>query len=606
MIARQMQPGLDRLFKELGKEFEKPLPALPTSSTTPISIRRRSSVSLSIESLGNSFRSSISNGVDSDRPRIIELGDEEEAMRTSTETAVTAAIDLFQGVDKSQLSLLGATTNLTGITVEKMIERYVIEQIHDAILFPKLTSIRNSEDNELNVKIRQMADIDASQVGLPIGKSRRERQALADRLSKGVDAFKEMSSAGSPQEMLHILLQTLKLITLYDGSVSPSTDLAKEINDSSTPEKQDALLTINADTLVSLLLVVVIRAGMRNLRARLAYMRHFNFIDDVENGELGYSLSTFEAVLSYLSRDAGSLRKASRKNRKLWYATKSGNVADMRHVLEPETTNDYEEDLSIDDHEPVETNGLSSRPNESSFVDSRSWGGTTINGASEAGSLPPAPSDDGSEPQSSLSHVFPFQRPPTPPPTEIQKVRKRVSMETRSTSSSSGYSAGSLADTLATHISARDADTSIEKLAMTQSPTGESVLMMAVECGQEKALQYLLSLKRYYPLDVVLDDETNDGTTLLGAAVQNGRHAIADLLLGYLFDNTNDDDKFISRDRILKADASPTTSSTILTSFPASDDSYHGNSKTKMAKHHCLHCAAPTTTKNTNGWSTLA
>ncbi len=43
---------------------------------------------------------------------------------------MTAAIDLFQSVDKQQLSLLGATTDLTGPVVERLIERYVTENIH--------------------------------------------------------------------------------------------------------------------------------------------------------------------------------------------------------------------------------------------------------------------------------------------------------------------------------------------------------------------------------------------------------------------------------------------------------------------------------------------
>ena len=89
----------------------------------------------------------------------------------------------------------------------------------------------------------------------------------------------------------------------------------------------DQLVTINADTLVSLLLVVVIRAPVRHLQARLSYMRHFIFIDDVESGEMGYALSTFEAVLSYLSQDSGGLRRASRRNRALWQAIKSGDLA---------------------------------------------------------------------------------------------------------------------------------------------------------------------------------------------------------------------------------------------------------------------------------------
>lgn len=543
MIARQMQPGLERLFKELGKEFEKPLPALPTSTTTPISIRRRNSISSSSGSLADSFHSSVStgsNGIVHDHHRIIELGDQEEAMRTTTETAVTAAIDLFQAVDKAQLSLLGATTNLTGTMVEKMIERYVTENIHDSVLFPKLTSIRSSEDSELDAKIRQMSDIDVSQVGLSMGKGRYERQALAVRLSKGVESFKKMGVAGSPQEMLEILLETLKLITSSETSASITNNAGKAVLENPGSEKQDALLTINADTLVSLLLIVVIRSGIRNLKARLSYMRHFNFIDDVENGELGYALSTLEAVLSYLSRDAGGLRKASRKNRKLWHATKAGNVEAMRAVLEP-GVNDGDEDALIDDNGPAEANGISSRQSEASLPDAVSFGGTTLNGTSEAGSLPRSSLEQSAASEGSLAHVFPFQ--PFSSETEDRpKARKRVSMETRSTSSSSGFSSGSFAETLGTHISGLDADTSVEKLCMTQSPTGESILMMAVCHGRAKALQYLLSLKTYYPLIVVLDDEDNEGTTLLSAAVQGGHKLVTNLLLDYIVDNAGNDD----------------------------------------------------------------
>lgn len=543
MIARQMQPGLERLFKELGKEFEKPLPALPTSTTTPISIRRRASISSSSGSLADSFHSSVSNGstgIVHDQHKIIELGDEEEAMRTSTETAVTAAIDLFQVVDKAQLSLLGATTNLTGTMVEKMIERYVTENIHDSILFPKLASIRSSEDSELEAKIRQMADVDVSQVGLSVGKSRYERQALAVKLSKGVEAFKKMGVAGSPQEMLEILLQTLKLITSSETSVPTTNNAGKAVIETAGSEKQDALLTINADTLVSLLLVVVIRAGIRNLRARLSYMRHFNFIDDVENGELGYALSTFEAVLSYLSRDAGGLRKASRMNRKLWHATKTGNVEAMRAVIEPEA-NEVDEDVLIDDSGPTETNGISSRTSEISLPDTISFGGTTLNGTSEAGSLLRSSLEQKPEAEGSLAHVFPFQQ-QSLQTEDRPKARKRVSMETRSTSSSSGFSSGSFAETLGTHMSGLDADTSIEKLCMTQSPTGESILMMAVAHGRDKALQYLLSLKTYFPLIVVLDDEDNEGTTLLSAAIQSGHKIVTDILLDYIVNNAENDD----------------------------------------------------------------
>ena len=302
MIARQMQPGLERLFKEFGKELEKPLPPTPSTGSrrSSQSSRRRGSVS-SVDTSGSralSMHSSMSRGPNG-FISTLEIGDEEDAMRNSLETAVTAAIDLFQMVDKQQLSLLGATTDLTGPIVERMIERYIVEQVHHTLLFPRICDIRRLEDLDLERQTRQMQDIDISQVGIDIGNGRNGKQELAVRLSKAVEMFKKMGVAGSPQEMLEIVLAVTKHITMPDASSVASNSTANAmLNGQQLSEKHDHLLTINADTLVSLLLIVVIRAPVRHLQARLSYMRHFIFIDDVETGEMGYALSTFEAVLS--------------------------------------------------------------------------------------------------------------------------------------------------------------------------------------------------------------------------------------------------------------------------------------------------------------------
>ena len=81
-------------------------------------------------------------------------------------------------------------------------------------------------------------------------------------------------------------------------------------------------------------------------------MQHFIFVDDVESGEMGYALSTFEAVLTYLVSESAPLRKASARNKRLWQATKTGNIREMRSILEPD--GDYE--ASIDDS--VDNEGL--------------------------------------------------------------------------------------------------------------------------------------------------------------------------------------------------------------------------------------------------------
>lgn len=544
MIARQMQPGLERLFKEFGKELEKPLPPTPSmrSRRSSQSSRRRGSVS-SVETAGSrplSMHSSVSQGPNG-FISTLEIGDEEDAMRNSLETAVTAAIDLFQMVDKQQLSLLGATTDLTGPIVERMIERYIAEQVHHTLLFPRICDIRRLEDLDLERQTRQMQDIDISQVGIDIGNGRKGKQELAVRLSKAVDMFKKMGVAGSPQEMLEIVLAVTKHITMPDASSVASDPTAQAtLNGQQLSEKHDHLLTINADTLVSLLLIVVIRAPVRHLQARLSYMRHFIFIDDVETGEMGYALSTFEAVLSYLQNDSGGLRRASRRNRKLWQATKSGDLATIQGILEPDrSVHEIINDSSSDDellerHHPVRF---------ASFSDLNSLNGSTANGDYEPRRRrrrSPSGSRETNE-DGPLAHIFPFQRAQTPTLPNRPKLKKTVSYDTRSMSSSSARSFRSRT-TMDSRYSAIEGDTSIEKLVMTQTPDGESILMMAIESKQDKALQYLLSLTDYYTPAFVYDDCNNEGTTLLSLAVQLAHSKSTDTLLAYILENSSSPD----------------------------------------------------------------
>jgi hypothetical protein len=540
MIARQMQPGLERLFKEFGKELEKPLPPTPStrSRRSSQSSRRRASVS-SVETAGSrplSMHSSMSQGPNG-FISTLEIGDEEDAMRNSLETAVTAAIDLFQMVDKQQLSLLGATTDLTGPIVERMIERYVAEQVHHTLLFPRICDIRRLEDLDLERQTRQMQDIDISQVGIDIGNGRRGKKELAIRLSKAVDMFKKMGVAGSPQEMLEIVLAVTKHITMPDASSVANDPTAQAtLNGQQLSEKHDHLLTINADTLVSLLLIVVIRAPVRHLQARLSYMRHFIFIDDVETGEMGYALSTFEAVLSYLQNDSGGLRKASRRNRKLWQATQSGDLATMQGILEPdrsfhEAMNDSSsEDEAPERHHPVRF---------ASFSDLNSLASSSMNGDFEPRRRRRrSPSNSRSKNEDGpLAHIFPFQRAHTPTLPGRPKLKKTVSYDTRSMSSCSARSFRSRT-TVDSRYSAIEGDTSIEKLVMTQGTDGESILMRAIESKQDKALQYLLSLTEYYTPTFVFEDCNNEGTTLLSLAVQLSHAKSTDTLLAYILENS--------------------------------------------------------------------
>ncbi|KAI1375720.1 VPS9 domain-containing protein [Hypoxylon crocopeplum] len=511
MIARQMQPGLEKLFREFTTIFERPLPPPPSAAHIPDPLPDGpiAAAMKKVRSSSLSARRVSLDGQESTRmTENFYAEDDEDVMRASLETAVTNAIDLFQSVDKQQLSMLGATTELTGPVVERLIERYVTENVHN-LIWPRLAAMRRPDDLELEAKIRQMEFIDISQLGIFIEGGPREKHELTVRLGHAIEEFRRMTSAMCPQEMMEILLSTIKATTQLTAPPKAGTEHAS---------LEKPVLTVNADTLVSLLLFVVIRAGVKHLQARLLYIKHFVFIDDVDSGELGYALSTFEAVLSYLSTDSSSLRRASRRNKALWDAAAKGDMDELKRMMDPDADD-------ADDEESI-ASPISSR------APSVSW--SMVNGSSRRSSTVFTTSESYSQ-GSGLSHVFPFQsKTVDDSPIPAAKKIKRVAMDTRSMSSGSEYSYHSRAGSIATLGSGLEGDTSIERLCQTQDSFGESILMMAVQNERPQVLKYLLSLQYYFPSKAILEDCNNESTSLLSAAVQLGHTELINIILDFV------------------------------------------------------------------------
>ncbi|KAJ5249056.1 hypothetical protein N7468_000507 [Penicillium chermesinum] len=528
MIAKQMQPGLERLFREFGKELGKPLPPppsrSPSASGSEFEHRLSRAETLADESSSVRSWSSRRSRLPFNSEEYFE--DDEDLMRRSLETAVTAAIDLFRLVDKQQLSLLGATTDLTGPLVERLIERYVAEQVHETLVFPRLCAFRKPEDAELDSRIRHMESLDVTQVGLTVEGGHRGKRELIRRLGKGVEEFRKMNDARGPHDMLNVLLETVKVVSFpgsYDNVDGPAS------------EKAHPSITINADVLVSLLLVVVIRSQLRHLQARLLYMQHFIYIDDVDSGEMGYALSTFEAVLMYLVTDSAGLRRASARNRRLWQATKSGRISDMKGILEPNGEHE-----SIDEAIPPEPERKSVlfQTDSADEVDESLFETSSVYSNPAAINGEPVPDDPNAPDDPPLSHVFPFQtwHKNNSFSRDIYRPVKKVSMDVRSLSESSAISFHSRSTTINSMASGIEGDTSIETLTKTQDPAGDSIPMMA------------------------------DGTTLLNAAVQLGHAEIVHILLDFLFSRT---DEGIVAKYLTKSDVHGRTAAHYLFSTPA-------------------------------------
>ncbi|KAM5354388.1 hypothetical protein ACJ41O_001037 [Fusarium nematophilum] len=527
MIARQMQPGLEKLFLEFTNVFRKPLPPPPSAAHIPDPEPDGPITSAMKRARSNS--TSARTGDDSRLPVMENFyaEDDEDIMRASLETAVTAAIDLFQGVDKQQLSLLGATTDLTGPLVEKLIERYVTENVHH-LLFPRLNALKRPYDLELEAKIKKMQFIDISQLGIGIDGGSKAKHDLIIQLGPAVEEFKKISAATCPQIMLDLLLSTIKI-------VSQLTDSSKSQAEPSDTASEKPIMTVNADTLVSFLLYVVIRSQVKQLQARLIYVRNFIFIDDVDSGELGYALSTFEAVLAYLVLDSAGLRRASRRNKALWDATKTGTLDDLKKIMEPESSPGDDDDLS-------ESPTSSRRPSTALTLQNgttRPAGSTRSRRSSLALSLYEHFSHG-----TGLGHVFPFQangddetRPHHDFSIPVRRVKK-VAMDTRSLSEGSEASFHSRTASIGTIGSAFEGDISVPRLSQTNNSFGESILMMAIQAERAETLKYLLSLPEYFPPDFVLDDMNNEDTTLLSAAIQLGNAQIIEMTLEFVISST--------------------------------------------------------------------
>lgn len=566
MIARQMQPGLELVFKEFHKEMGNRKSTSQSQNTTELT--RKSSGTSSHSGSNGSIHSRGSNG--HVRPPSLaasHVNEEEDHMRRILETAVTAAIDLFQLVDKQQLSFLGASTELTGPVVERLIEKYVTEQLHDSALFPSLCANRKLDDFELESQIHHMEHLDISQVGIVIEDGRQGKEHLMERLISGVSEFQKLGVAGSPQEMVEILLTTQKIITSSEPGFDAKDQNKPHGSGTIASEKPTSTATMNADSLVSLLLIVVVRAHVRHLQARLAYMRSYIFIEDVESGEIGYALSTFEAVLSYLVTDSGGLKKASRRNGRLWKAVRKGELPEVRAILQPskDTNKQSVKPKFGYDNDGAQLHSADDQENIGTLVNGEEY---FSSGSNET--LGPPNHNSATPDTPTLAHVFPFQ---IPSETQIADLTtrkmKRVSMDMRSLSNSSEFSfksrTASRTSTMDSGSIGIDGDTSVETLSQTQDSEGSSILMMAVDSRQPAVLGYLLNLGYFFPIEFILEDSNNEGTTLLSAAIQSAHTELIDIILQKIMETKS---KQTILDYLYKADKHARTAAHYLFNAP--------------------------------------
>lgn len=160
---------------------------------------------------------------------------------------------------------------------------------------------------------------------------------LCKRVSDAIEMFSKLSDLNISNQRLKVKIMTDTINILTDGS---------EFEDD---ESKDGI-TIDADTLIGLLIMVVVHSKVPNLEAHLFYIRYFGLNsmllkeatpDGYNNaGFLNYILSNIDAVIYLLSGSGDQnlhleeMTHLSSQNYEFWYAIQKEHVSRVNELLD--------------------------------------------------------------------------------------------------------------------------------------------------------------------------------------------------------------------------------------------------------------------------------
>ncbi|KAK9482875.1 hypothetical protein V1527DRAFT_475048 [Lipomyces starkeyi] len=242
---------------------------------------------------------------------------------TMIEEVMEKGIALFQAVDHSIVNAMASATGLTGPEIEKMLENYVGKHLHNKI-WPRLIILRALKDSIIRAAVKNMKHISLGQLGVQPywteGGDTIERMVMTAVVD--LENLSKAENAGAQVESLVKILRNLGVVPPSNQSHPNGDD-----NDSSSSKENKEKIanhsSVSADVLVSLMIIVVTWSKLDNLDSHLFYMRNFSFMD-VDSGEVGYALSTFEAVIFHIMNNSSKLAIVSSANQLFWKSIRDG------------------------------------------------------------------------------------------------------------------------------------------------------------------------------------------------------------------------------------------------------------------------------------------
>ncbi|KAK9463731.1 uncharacterized protein V1516DRAFT_58352 [Lipomyces oligophaga] len=315
-------------FKALSEPQLPALPAASASNGTPSSSVPTKTVT-TFGQLLSSFPL-IARHIQEPLNRIFEEFDCTDATEpdlvTMIEEVMQKGIALFQNIDHSAVNTMASTTGLTGPEIEKMMENYVGKHLHNKI-WPRLIVLRSLKDSIIRLAVKNMKNTSLGQLGVQPyweeGGDSIERMVMGaivdlENLTKGENAAAQIERLVNILRSLGVVPPSQHESQVNGNGKDDSSNTSKE-----SKEKAAVQSNVSADVLVSLMIIVVAWSKLDHLDSLLFYMRNFSFMD-VDTGEVGYALSTFEAVIFHIMNNSSKLAIVSSANTRFWKSIKSG------------------------------------------------------------------------------------------------------------------------------------------------------------------------------------------------------------------------------------------------------------------------------------------
>lgn len=262
-----------------------------------------------------------------------------EALVELYNDTIDTAIAKFQEMGSTTINKIATETGLTGADLANMIGLYIENQLH-RLLWDKTLELCQEADTKTLDRCWKVKDISIEQVGIPISKIETLFD-LDELVSEAVKLFSSISTVSGVQSKTKVLLMVMQILS--GGTPKPDpleSEALQRVSKCSVhynselkndPNYTKLQSNISADVLLSLMLLVVIRSNIICVSSTLFYIQNFSF-EDVNLGQLGYALSTLEAVLYHLEENNSKMMSLSNANKHLWSVVKS--ESDVKQTIE--------------------------------------------------------------------------------------------------------------------------------------------------------------------------------------------------------------------------------------------------------------------------------